>query len=224
MTIRAYDESYIHNAQNILGHAVDFAVMSLSIEPGIFGSAFMVSDASRQFANGNPRYIAGTNGCELARKVLTETRTPFTDADDVLFSDKGPEYWAGWALAFYQWYSGDSFMEILTAVPLSSLLLMYPVYHEMDILQFADRMRAEMKAAFPQTRLRIRRETCRFSQAELVRDAGVPLRQIQLFEQGQRDINKTAAGTLFRLSRSLHCRMEDLIERDGMTDKRALGD
>jgi len=40
----------------------------------------------------------------------------------------------------------------------------------------------------------------------------VPLRQIQLFEQGQRDINKTAAVTLYKLSKALCCRMEDLLE------------
>ena len=37
-------------------------------------------------------------------------------------------------------------------------------------------------------------------------------RQIQLFEQRQRDINKASAVTLLMLSRALHCRMEDLIE------------
>lgn len=213
MAIRAYAEEYLSGAQRILGDAVDFAVMSLGVEPDAFGKAFAVSGASKRFAAGNPSYVAGINGCELARKVLAETHTPFEDADDVMFLDKGPEFWAGWALAFYQWYSGYSFMEILTAVPLSKILQMYPVYHEMDILQFADRMRKEMKAAFPHTRLRARRENCGFSQAELAGDAGVSVRQIQLFEQGQRDINKTAADTLFRLSRSLHCRMEDLLEK-----------
>ena len=33
MAIRAYDELYLPGAQNILGHAVDFAVMTLAIEP-----------------------------------------------------------------------------------------------------------------------------------------------------------------------------------------------
>ena len=53
-------------------------------------------------------------------------------------------------------------------------------------------------------------ETCvPFTYAE---DANVPLRQIQLFEQCQRDINKTASETLFRISKTLCCRMEDLLE------------
>lgn len=213
MAIRAYAEDYVAGAQRVLGEAVDFAVMTLGLEPDAFGQAFAVSDAARQFGGGNPRYVAGMNGCELARRVLTETNLPFTDAEDAIYLDKGPEYWAGWALAFYQWHSGYSFMEILTAVPLGRILDMYPIYHEMDILQFTDAMGEKMKAACPQTRLRLLREACGLSQAELAEEAKVPLRQIQLFEQRQRQINKTAAETLLRLSKALCCKMEDLMER-----------
>jgi hypothetical protein len=111
MAIRAYDESYLANAQNILGHSIDFAVMSISLDPDVFGNTFAVSDASKQFAIGNPRYVAGINGCELARLVLTDTHTPFSDTDDAMYLDKSPEYWAGWALAYYQWLSSRSFMD-----------------------------------------------------------------------------------------------------------------
>ncbi len=212
MAIRAYDNLYITGAQNVLGHAVDFAVMSLNLEPDTFGNAFAVSDSSKQFAIGNPRYVAGMNGCELARKVLSETGIPFTDTEDAMFLDKSPEYWAGWALAYYQWYSCRSFSEILATISLEAIIQLYPVYHEMDLMQFVDLMNRRMKEAFPQTRLRMRRETCGLSQSELAEDAGVPLRQIQLFEQRQRDINKTASETLFRISKALCCRMEDLLE------------
>ena len=212
MAIRAYDKLYIACARNILGHAVDFAVMSLNLEPDTFGNAFAVSVSSRQFAAGNPRYVAGMNGCELARKVLQETNTPFTDTEDAMFLDKSPEYWAGWALAYYQWYSCRSFAEILAAVSLETVIRLYPAYHGMDIMQFVDLMNQRMKEAYPLTRLRMRRETCGLSQSELAEDAGVPLRQIQLFEQRQRDINKTASETLFRISKALCCRMEDLLE------------
>ena len=61
--------------------------MTLDLDPDRFGNAFIVSDVSRQFAAGNPRYIAGMNGCELARQVLSETHTSFTDAEDVMYID-----------------------------------------------------------------------------------------------------------------------------------------
>jgi transcriptional regulator with XRE-family HTH domain len=82
----------------------------------------------------------------------------------------------------------------------------------MDIEQFIDHMDELILKAYPSTRLRTKRLNNGMSQSELARDSGVALRQIQLFEQRQRDINNASAITLLKLSRSLHCRIEDLIE------------
>ncbi|MBO4414469.1 MAG: helix-turn-helix transcriptional regulator [Lachnospiraceae bacterium] len=212
MEIRAYDELYVETAQNTLGHAVDFAVISLGLAPDVFGNTFAMSEISKQFAAGNPRYVAGMNGCELARAILTETCTPFADAEDTMYMDKSCEYWAGWALAFYQWYSSQSFTEILATVPLSHIIQMYSVYHEMDIMHFVDRMNILLKEAHSSTRLKKHRSNCGLSQSELASLSGVALRQIQLFEQRKRDINNAASATLLRLSRALHCNIEDLME------------
>jgi DNA-binding transcriptional regulator YiaG len=212
MEMRAYDESYVYDAQNIMGHAVDFAVMFLRLEPDDFGDAFAVSPVSQQFANGNPKYVAGMNGCELARRVLEDTHIPFEDSEDVMYLDKSPEYWAGWSLAFYQWYTSRSFMEILSIFPISRIIEMYPAYHEMDIVRFADHMDTLIREDCLFTRLKRRRMKSGLSQSALARESEVSLRQIQLFEQRKRDINNTAAISLLRLSRTLNCRMEDLIE------------
>ena len=216
MAIRAYDELYLPGAQNILGHAVDFAVMTLAIEPNVFGNALTVSESAKQFSEGNPRYIAGVNGCELARFILDDVGVAYRESADEMFLDKSPEYWAGWALAYYQWFTALSFMEILRAMSLDDIIRMYPLYHEMDLSHFVEQMDRFMKEAYPQTRLRERRSNCGLSQSELAAEADVPLRQIQLFEQGQRDINKTSAITLLKLSKALHCKMEDLFEPDLM--------
>ncbi len=212
MAIRAYDESYVTLAQNILGHAVDYAVITLGIEPDEFASAFAVSSCSKQFAKGNPSFVAGGNGCELVRETLNEVGYPYPDMDDEMYLDKSREYWAGWALAYYQWYSDLSFMEIFSSVALSEIIKMYEPYHEMDILQYVSAMDERLK--MPQTRLRRKREIANLSQSELSVLSEVPLRQIQLFEQRKRKINNTAAITLYKLSKALNCRMDDLIERE----------
>ena len=212
MEIRAYDENYIYAAQNILGHAVDFAVTSLNIDIDEFGSAFAVSNVSKQFANGNPKYVIGMNGCEFAREILRETKKEYNDVEDVMYLDKSPEYWAGWALAFYQWYVNKSFMSILSVCALSDIVGMYGVYHEMDIMHFVENMDRLMNEKNPDTQLKVRRINCGMSQSELASESGVALRQIQLFEQRQRNINNAAASTLLRLSKALHCKMEDLME------------
>lgn len=82
---------YVNSAQNVLGHAVDFAIMSLEIEPNDFGKALIVSVSIRQFTKGNPRYVAGINGCELARQVLDEVHIPYPKGD-VMMSSKYDDY------------------------------------------------------------------------------------------------------------------------------------
>lgn len=176
---------------------MDFAVTTLSIDPNVYGNVLAVSESAKQFSEGNPRYIAGMNGCELARLILDDAGVSYRESADVMFLDKSPEYWAGWALAYYQWYTARPFMDLLRAAPLESIIRMFPLYHEMDLSHFVEQMDRLMKETFPQTRLRERRSNCGLSQSELAAEADVPLRQIQLFEQGQRDINKTSAITLY---------------------------
>ncbi len=212
MAIRAYDELYLPGAQNILGYAVDFAISTLALTPNDFGNALAVSNSAKQFSEGNPRYVAGMNGCELARSILDDVGMSYPEAEDEMYLDKSPEYWAGWALAYYQWSTDLSFMEILRAASLDDIIQMYPFYHEMDLTHFEDHLDHLVKKAHPQKRLCERRKNCGMTQSELAAEADVPLRQIQLFEQGQRDINKTSAITLLKLSKALHCKMEDLLE------------
>ena len=212
MTIHAYDEMYINSAQQILGHATDFALVSLGLDADAFETALTISRAAKQFEDGNPRYVAGMNGCEFARIVLTQTGNSFPDIEDEMFLDKSPEYWSGWALAFYQWYSCKSFEEIFSLIHLSDVIGMYPVFHEMDIMRFVEKIDSLSTDASSDTRLKIRRLNCGLSQSELAKISGVALRQIQLFEQRQRNINNASAVTLFKLGKALSCSMDSLLE------------
>ena len=89
---------------------------------------------------------------------------------------------------------------------------MYDVFHEMDIQQFVDAMNQKYDAFYPETNLKRIRRNAKMSQSELSEDAGVSIRQIQLFEQRQRDINKTNAITVVKLAKALGCEMEVLLE------------
>ena len=91
--------------------------------------------------------------------------------------------------------------------------MMYDVYHEMDITRFSTDMEELICRQNQITRLASYRKVLGISQAELARRAQVPLRQIQLFEQRSRDINKTSSTNLQNLSKILCCTMEDLMER-----------
>jgi DNA-binding Xre family transcriptional regulator len=88
---------------------------------------------------------------------------------------------------------------------------MYATLHEADISLYVDIMDEKCKKHMEQSRLRRLRTYANLSQSQLAGASGVALRQIQLFEQGKRDIHKTQGETLMRLSRALNCRIEDLL-------------
>lgn len=211
MAIHAYDIEYLDLAERNLGDAFDFAIVTLGIEPRVFQNCIINSHIANEFSKGNPAFVAGKNGCELARLFLEDSGIKYEDTEDVMYLDKSPEYWAGYAIAFVQWYFCITFQQLFEIISIDDVLKMYPVFHEMDIEKFAEAFEEKRKSKNQVSRLRKYRDALGITQEELSDRADVPLRQIQLFEQGQRDINKTQAMTVFKLSRALHCEMEDLV-------------
>ena len=212
MEIHAYCEDYLELAQNNLGNMLDYAVNSLQYDLRQFYDMFLVSGLSRQFENGNPKYIAGMTGCELAKKVLSEIGQDVSNAEEEMYLDKSPEYWTGWALAFYQWYSAQRFGKIQKAVPVTEVLGMYSTMHEADLMKFVAVMDGKIRDYYTETNLKRIRKLAGYSQSELSREAGVSIRQIQMLEQRKRDMNKVQLMTAFRLSKALGCSIEDLME------------
>ena len=131
-----------------------------------------------------------------------------------MYLDKSPEYWCGWVLAFYQWYRGYSFLKIQKAVPIHMIMHMYSTMHETDILRFVETIDEKMKNYYTDTNLKYYRRLNGYSQSQLADESGVSLRQIQMFEQRRRHINKAGLETVIRLARTLHCQAEDLYEVD----------
>lgn len=131
---------------------------------------------------------------------------------DEMYLDKSPEYWVGWALAYYQWYTARSFMKIYKVATIEDLLKMYPVYHEMDIMKFVEAMNERWGQYYTETNLKRLRKISELSQKELADLSGVAIRQIQLFEQRKRNINHTRAIDVLKLGKILGCKPEDLLE------------
>ena len=211
MEIRAYSDLYVEDAQNVLGHMFDFAINEVGLSPDVFAGWFVVSPYSKQIAKGNVTYVAGKTGPEVARLVLENAGYNKELPEDVMYIDRSPEYWGGWVLAYYQWLRVYPFGHILSAVPYSDLLDMYGKYHEMDIQHTVDELDNRLDKYYPETALRRHRRQQGLSQRELAEMSGVALRQIQLFEQRQRDIKKAGVDTVRRLSKALSCDMETLL-------------
>ena len=58
-------------------------------------------------------------------------------------------------------------------------------------------------------KIRVQQE---LSQFQLAKASGVSLRMLQKYEQGDRDIKKAQAETVYKLAKTLNCKMEELID------------
>lgn len=206
----AYDEDILDYAMNSIGEMMEYTALDLHIPAGTFYSWFLVSGIADRFGSGETRYTEGMSGVELAREVILRTTRQEEEAKPSLHMNKGPEYWAGWAVAYYQWYRAVLFRSIEQAVPFTDIMQMYHPYHEMDITQFADEMDLRMKKNQQESMLRRLRKYAALTQKELAAKSGVPLRTIQQYEQGQKEISRAAAETVDKLSRALYCSPEDI--------------
>ena len=209
----AYQEIYLSNAQSMLGDAFDYAINVCHIPGSSFVKLFIASTISKRLENGEPSYLSGKSGIEVAMEILAETTGKTPDAAPQEHFGRSREYWIGWAVAYYQWFSGRSYSDIFQVVTFEELQKMYDPLHEADITKFADILDARMREFFTDTNLKRIRTAYGCTQAELAKRSGVSLRSIQMYEQRNKDINKASAETLLRLSRVLGCTMEDLMEK-----------
>lgn len=209
----AYNESYLSDAKDQLSQFFDYLINDCSMKPDWAASIFISSGYAEQFERGNPTVLAGMSGIELARAVTKATYKNKKMPEPGYAEGLSPEFWAGWALAEYQWYSGKRFKDIFEHIKLSDIISMYSVYHEMDISKFIETMSEKCATVLSECRLKKLRESRGLSQTELAKISGVSLRSIQMYEQRVNDIDKAQAHTIYKLSRVIGCSMEDLLEK-----------
>lgn len=213
MKIRAYPETYLHRVQATLGAAFEFAINCCGIPGQEFLSMFSVSSASRRIEQGDPAYLAGKSGIELALEIISEATEKEIDSPSATDIQISPQYWLGWAIAYVQWQLDMPFRDLISLLNYDELMRLYHPYHEADISKLISLFQSIKDKALLPTRLRKMRGYRGASQSQLARDSGVSLRSIQMYEQRNKDINKASADTIYRLAKTLGCQMEDLLER-----------
>ena len=213
MTIRAYQETYLHKAQASLGNAFDYAINSCEIPGEDFVKFFTASSVSKRMENGEPAFLAGKSGIEIAFDVVFETTGKQLNKAPQEHIGRSREYWIGWAVCYYQWYSARSFSDIFKILSFDDLQNMYYTLHEADITKFVDIVDEKIRERFKDTNLKRIRTSYGCTQDELSEHSGVSLRSIQMYEQRNKDINKASAEALYRISKILGCTVEDLLEK-----------
>ena len=211
--IHAYQEIYLSKAQSVLGDAFDYAVNTCKMSGSDFVKLFIASSVSKRMENGEPAYLAGKSGIEIVVEIVAETKKQELQIEHKEHLRRSGEYWIGWAVAYYQWYSNRKYHDIFTVVSFEDLQRMYDTLHEADISKFVDIVDSRMKAVFAETNLKRIRTAYGVTQAELAQRSDVSLRSIQMYEQRNKDINKASVDTIYRLAKVLGCTVEDLIER-----------
>ena len=212
--IHAYQEYYLSSAQKAIGDAFDYAINVCEIEGSDFVKMFLTSPISKKIENGEPLYLKGKSGIEIAIEIIEVALGIEFDYVPKVSYARSIEYWIGYAVTYYQWYRSITFFEIFDNVPYSDLEKMYDTMHEVDLSKFCEVVDEIIKKSNPETKLKRYRIISKLSQNELATRSGVSLRSIQMYEQRNKDINKASAETLYKLSKTLGCKIEDLLEKE----------
>jgi len=213
MMTHAYPKIYLSKAKAVLGDAFDYAVNTCNISGDDFVKLFIASSVSKRMENGEPACLAGKSGIEIVVEVVAETKNQEIQIEPQVRFGRSKEYWIGWAVAYYQWYSNRKYSDIFKVISFEDLQMMYYPLHEADITKFVDIVDVQMKEFFHETNLKRIRTTYGVTQAELAERSDVSLRSIQMYEQRNKNINKASADTIYRLAKVLGCAMEDLLEK-----------
>lgn len=205
-------ELYFDDYINTVADIFDYVLNDVKISIDMFKNIFINSKEFKMIESCHPYYVGGRSGVEIAMEMLSNSFENIALPKPSFHIQKNRYYWAGWALAQFQFYSGIPYKDIVSRIDLDEIFGMYDIYHEIDISQFIESMSAKFKERNKNTKLKILRINAGLSQRQLADKSGVSVRLIQLYEQRANDINKGQFETIFSLSKALNCNMAELYE------------
>ena len=211
MSIRSYNELYVESVADNLGTMLTY-VSNCGIDIIWFWNRFVCSKVAKEIERGNPKYLVGLSAEELLYIIIEESKERKKLKNIKPFFDRNKYYWAGYVLAYYQNYKCISFETINERFPIDKIISLYYPLHEADITKFYSVADEYVNKKDKITNLKKFRSISGLSQSELAKEAEVSIRNIQMYEQRKNDINKAQVDILFRLSKVLGCRIEDLLE------------
>lgn len=209
--MHAYDELYLEPARESLGNMLHFAVYDLKTGIEEFYGMFLNTGIGARFGRGEAGLTVGMSGIELAYEVLFKVTGTYCNVKPSFYTDKSPEYWCGWALAYYEWDRNIPFERINEVIGIKEILDMYDPFHEADIRKFVDEMDHRMSMHSEVSRLARLRRYADLTQKKLAEKSGVSARMIEQYEQGKKSLKRASAETVYSLSKALNCKIEDLM-------------
>ena len=236
--IRAYDEVLREEADDKLGKMLDFSVHSLHMDAANMLALFAASGTSALFERGDIRTIVGMSGTELAYDVLDRCGIAYERIPARHTRSLSAEYYLAYCIADVQFRLCIPFSEILrdfscqdfisnhaaerTEYLASLPLTISPEGRSLGLLDFGKKYTVNAVEAYIAGRpavgsantgelLTNARIKNGLSQSELAKAAGIPLRTLQQYEQGQKDIGKARAEYIISLASILNTEPSKLI-------------
>jgi len=169
-----------------------------------FFAMLLASDVAVQLSSGNPAYLAGHSGKDLADMVEGRELAP---GDPDLPLGKSRFYWAGWAYAYLLWCTGKS-LKYLAAHGLDTerMLSLYSPLHEADLSKLEEVCSGILaESCKGASAMKSARKRSGLTQSGLAAKSGVSLRMIRAYEQGTQDLSRAEYATVCALARVLSC-------------------
>ncbi|MBR4801599.1 MAG: helix-turn-helix transcriptional regulator [Bacteroidales bacterium] len=207
----SYNISYLHDAMDLLGSMLDYAVNTCGEDLNLFYARFLASGIAEQISKGNPKYLAGKSGIELAVEVAQKTGKSIPGK--AAFIDlSSREYWTGCNIAYIQWNYNTDFSNLQDkGVTIEELYRRYPTLHEADISKTDEFVESILSVRGGGSYLKSARKSAGFTQEMLSFQTGVSLRAIRAYEQGQLSLSNAGAENLLKISRAIGCPISSLI-------------
>lgn len=139
--MRAYIEPYLKDVMRNLGVMAHFCINEYGLSPEKFSTLFAHSHVAEQISMGNPRFLSGLSGKELADMLIASSAEIIPSSTSSDTYQISPEYWAGWVMAYYQWYTAKSFNQMYAdGQTYEKVLMMYYPMHEADLAKVVEAM------------------------------------------------------------------------------------
>lgn len=207
----AYSESYLPVAMDCLGEAFDYAVRACNLGADQFAALFVASGMAAQFQRGCPQVLAGISGTELAMEVISRSGMTMAFPPAQVGYQNSPEYRCGRALAYYQWFTGESFRSLHSRLSVKELRRLYAQLRKTSDQETMDALHQLLADRQEPGNLARLRQRLGLSQQELADRAGVNVRALQQYERTDLSLQSASLGTAVSLANALGCRVEDLI-------------
>lgn len=137
----AYIEPYLKDVMRNLGVMSHFCINEYGLSPERFSVLFANCHVAEQISKGNPRFLSGISGKEMAVMLLESSAEEGVKSVCSNIYHISPEYWAGWVLAYYQWYTSKTFCQMYAdGQTYDKVLKMYNPMHEADLAKVVEAM------------------------------------------------------------------------------------